>query len=133
MTFLDSSVIIHYLDGLDSVVEYIDDETSPPYFTSPICVHEVLMGEVHTAGETDLYAERERFSWVQSIDLNGQIAIEAARLQDHLKSTGELMTPRDVLIAATARSTGDQLVVADTDFEMTGINDFVTVSNPLSD
>lgn len=131
MTFLDSSVIIHYLDGVDSIVEYVDTETSPPYFTSPLCVYEVLMGEVHAPGETDLHAERERFGWVRSLELNGQIAIQAAQLQDHLTSTGEMMSPRDVLIAATARSTGDRLVVSDADFEVAGLGDVVNVSNLL--
>jgi predicted nucleic acid-binding protein len=131
MTFLDSSVIIHYLDGSDAIVEYVDDETSPPYFTSSLCVYEVLMGEVHAPGETDLHAQRERFSWVQSLELNERIAIQAAQLQDRLRSSGELMTPRDVLIAATARSTGDLLVVADADFEVDDLDEFVPVSNLL--
>lgn len=131
MTFLDSSVIIHYLDGVDSIVEYVDNETTPPYFTSPLCIYEVLMGEVHAPGETDLHAERERFGWVRSLELNEQIALQAAQLQDHLTSTGDMMSSRDVLIAATARSTGDRLVVADADFDIAGLDDFLNVSNPL--
>jgi predicted nucleic acid-binding protein len=68
---------------------------------------------------------------VQSLELNERIAIQAAQLQDRLRSSGELMTPRDVLIAATARSTGDLLVVADADFEVDDLDEFVPVSNLL--
>lgn len=122
MTFLDSSVIIHYLDNAEHIVEYIDNETQAPYLTSPLCVYEVLMGEVHTNGSSDLQAERSRFDWVQSIGLNEPIAIEAARLQHELKRTGTLMSPRDVLIAASAHSAGDELVVADSDFDTEGLH-----------
>lgn len=128
MTFLDSSVIIHYLNGTDDIVEHVDDETSPPYLTSTLCVYEVLMGAVHTEEPTDLRAERSRFGWVTSIDLTEGTAIEAARLQAELKQTGDLLSPRDVLVAATARSTGDELVVADSDFETTGLQELLTVT-----
>lgn len=128
MTFLDSSVIIHYLDGSDDIVEYVDDETSAPYLTSSLCVYEVLMGAVHTSGSSDLRAERSRFGWVTGIDLTEEIAVEAARLQAELERTGDLMSPRDVLIAATARSTGDELVVVDSDFETAGLREMLPVT-----
>ncbi len=129
MTFLDSSAIIDYLDGVDEVVEYLDDETEPPYFTSSICVYEVVMGEVHTQGSSDIQSERARFDWVNSIGLNEQIAMEAARLQHQLKQTGELTSARDILIAATARSTGDCLIVADADFETEALEAHMAVTN----
>jgi predicted nucleic acid-binding protein len=128
MTFLDSSVIIHYLDGSDDIVEYVDDETSAPYLTSSLCIYEVLMGAVHTSGPSDLRAERSRFGWVTGIDLTEAIAVEAARLQAELERTGDLMTPRDVLIAATARSTGDEFVVVDSDFETAGLREMLPVT-----
>jgi predicted nucleic acid-binding protein len=129
MTVLDSSVIIHYLDGVEHVVEYVDNETSPPYFTSTLCVYEVLMGTVHTSGTSDLQGDRGRFDWVNPIDLSEHVAMEGARLQEHLKQTGDLMSPRDVLVAATARTTGDELVVADSDFSTDSLRDVMAVTN----
>lgn len=129
MTFLDSSAIIDYLDGVDDVIRYIDEETEPPYFTSTMCIYEVTMGEVHTQGSSDVQGERAKFDWVNSLSLTEQIAMDAARLQHQLKQTGELTSARDILIAATARSTGDRLVVADADFETEPLEAHMAVTN----
>lgn len=125
MTFLDSSVIIGYLDDEARIVEYVDEETTAPYFTSAICVYEVLMGPVKSDQSSSLVDEREAFGWVRSLDLNEQIAIEANRIQDRLTDEGAQMPGRDVLIAATARSTGDRLVVADRDFDAERLREFL--------
>lgn len=63
------------------------------------------------------------------MELNETIAIEAARLQDDLVDGGNRLSTVDVLIAATARSTGDELVVADSDFETGELADVMTVTN----
>lgn len=127
MTFLDSSVIIDYLDDDTFAVDYVNDETTAPYFTSVICVYEVLMGPVKSDETTSLQDERDTFGWIRSLPLNETIALEAARLQDHLTDRGDQMPARDVIIAATARSTGDKLVVADTDFHADRLRQFVDV------
>ena len=84
--------------------------------TSSLCVFEVINGTVGT-GETDVVGIRQQFGGVRALELNEQVAIEAGRMQDTLMNDGERMAARDRLIAATARSTGDELVVADADFE----------------
>ena len=66
---------------------------------------------------------------VQSLDLNENIALEAARMQDQLLDDGERMATRDLLIGATARSTGAELVVADSDFEAQHLTDLMEVTN----
>lgn len=108
MTGLDSSVIIDILDGFDTVCTYIDAETRAPYFTSAICVYEVLMGPVKSPNSVRLHDERQEFAWVRSLALDETIAIEATRIQDALTDQGFQMPARDVLIAATARSTGEK-------------------------
>jgi predicted nucleic acid-binding protein len=57
---------------------------------------------------------------VEAVDFNETIAIEAARMQDKLASNGETVPTRDLMIAATARSTGDELVVTDSATIRTG-------------
>lgn len=124
MTFLDSSVIIDMLEGAPDVVEAVE-ERGQPYLTSSVCVFEVVDGRVGS-GETDVVGVRQQFGGVRTLDLNERIALEAARMQDELMDDGERMAARDLLIAATARSTGDELLVADGDFEtglLTGMMD----------
>ncbi|PSQ16468.1 VapC toxin family PIN domain ribonuclease [Halobacteriales archaeon QS_8_69_26] len=131
MTFLDSSVIIDMLEGVPDVVEYVEDR-GQPYLTSSVCVFEVIDGEVGS-GSTDVVAVRQEFGGVRALDLNEQIALEAGRMQDQLMDDGERMAARDLLIAATARSTGDELIVADGDFETRLLTDLMDVTNLRDD
>lgn len=127
MTFLDSSVIIDMLEGVDDTVEFVESQ-GKPYLTSAICVYEVLEGPLGS-GRTDVDAERQRFGGVRSLEFNENIALEAARLQDELLDDGERMAVRDCMIAATARSTGDHLVVADSDFQTDVLESRMRVTN----
>jgi len=127
MTFLDSSVIIDMLEGVDDTVEFVQSQ-GEPYLTSSICVYEVLAGPLGS-GTTDVVAERQRFGGIRALAFNDDLAVEAARLQDELLSEGRRMAVRDLMIAATARSTGDQLVVADADFQTEPIESKLDVTN----
>ena len=127
MTFLDSSVIIDLLEGVDDTVGFIrsrDDQL----LTSSICVYEVLDG-VLGSGSTDIVAEHQRFDGVRTIEFTDDLAVEAARLQDELLADGERMAARDCIVAATARSTGDHLVVADSDFQTDVLESKIDVTN----
>jgi len=127
MTFLDTSVIIDYLEGVDSVVTFVDDQDT--LFTASICVYEVLEGEVFGPGKTDVFQTRQAFGRIQALDFTESIAIEAANLQANLLDAGTPVSPRDTMIAATAQSTGDILVTADDDFEaFSDMMDVVTLS-----
>jgi predicted nucleic acid-binding protein len=131
VTFLDSSVIIDMLEGVPDVVEYVEDR-GQPYLTSSVCVFEIIDGDVGS-GSTDVVAVRQEFGGVRALDLNTQIALEAGRMQDQLMGDGERMAARDLLIAATARSTGDELIVADGDFETQPLTDLMDVTNLRDD
>jgi predicted nucleic acid-binding protein len=125
VTFLDSSVIIDYLDGVEEVVEFVDEQ--PVLATSSICIYEVLAGEVFSAGEPDLTEARENFGRVAAVDFSEEVAYEAARMQSRLLESGTPMSPRDLMVAATARSEGKELVVSDTDFDTDGLRELLTV------
>ncbi|WP_435158858.1 PIN domain-containing protein [Haladaptatus sp. DFWS20] len=127
MTFLDSSVIIDMLEGVPDVAEAVE-ERGQPYLTSSLCVFEVLDGTVGN-GKTDVVEVRQQFGGVRALDLNEQIALEAARMQDTLMNDGQRMAARDLLIAATAKSTGDELIVADRDFETNYLTEIMDITN----
>ncbi|MFB6072236.1 MAG: PIN domain-containing protein [Halobacterium sp.] len=127
MTFLDSSVIIDMLRGEPATVAFVEEQDEP-YLTSSLCVFEVLHGKLGS-GETDVRGAREDFDGVHSLALTEEIALEAAELQDALPDDGQRMATRDLLIAATAKSTGDKLVVADSDFETDVLTQHLDVTN----
>jgi predicted nucleic acid-binding protein len=127
MTFLDTSVIIDYLEGIEPVVAFVDEQET--LLTSSVCVYEVLAGEVFRHGGTNIYQRRQDFGRVEALDFNERIAVEAARLQAELLDDGESLAPRDMMIAATARSTGDEFVVADSDFQTDVFADYMTITN----
>lgn len=127
MTFLDSSVIVDYLDGVPAVVEFVDQQQV--LFTSSICLYEVLAGEVFSTGETDLLGARANFGRVTVLEFSAETAFEAARMQNRLLESGDPLSPRDLMIAATARSEGQELVVSDADFETDGLRELLAVRN----
>lgn len=126
MTFLDSSTIIEYLRDNQTVIDYLDKRE--PWWTSTICVFEVLNGPAGMPN-FDPREERQRFSGVQALEFNEQLALEAARLQDASIKDGTELSHRDAIIAATARSTGDEYVVADSDFQTEPLQDAMEVTN----
>jgi predicted nucleic acid-binding protein len=127
VTFLDSSAIIGMLQSVEETVDYVEDR-GEPYLTSSLCVYEVIEGRLG-AGSADVQAARQDFDGVHSLALTEDISLEAARLQDELLDEGERMATRDLLIAATAKSTGDELVVADNDFQTDVLESYLTVTN----
>jgi len=124
--FLDTSAIIEYQRGDEEVVEHL--EQGRPWYTSTICVYEFISGRLG-AGSTDIYSARQDFADVEALGLNEPIALEAARLQDDILDDGERLATADMLIAATARSTGDELVVADADFQTEVLQNHMAVTN----
>lgn len=115
------------LEGVPETVAFVQSEDGP-LLTSSICVFEVLNGGLGS-GTTDIIAERQRFGGVRTIEFTDDLAVDAARLQDELLADGERMAARDCMIAATARSTGDHLVVADSDFQTDVLESKMQVTN----
>lgn len=72
---------------------------------------------------------RQQLGGVRALDLNEQTALEAARMQDELMDDGERLAARDLLIASSARSTGDELVVSGSDFETDLLTELIDVTN----
>jgi predicted nucleic acid-binding protein len=126
MLFLDTSAILSYKRDESAAVSYLDGQE--PWFTSAICVYEFVNGAMWQ-DDLSAHVARQSIGGVQSIDLSEPIALEAARIQNALREQGEEMAVRDLLIAATARSTGAELVVADADFDTEHLEAHVPVTN----
>lgn len=127
MTLLESSVLVDYLDGDVEVVERVDEQP-PPHRTSAICVYEVLAGAVFSEGPTDIEEARQALGPIEAIPFTEEVGVEAARLQDELLDRGAAMSPRDLFVAATARSVGDPLLVRDGDFDTEALREVVSVT-----
>jgi hypothetical protein len=87
----------------------------------------VLAGEVFSAEETDLIGARENFGRVTALDFFEEVAFKAAWVQNRLLEAGNPMSPRGLMIAATARFEGQELVVSDADFDTAGLRELHTV------
>lgn len=68
---------------------------------------------------------------MQALEFNEQLALEATRLQHASMRDGSELSHRDSMISATARSTEDEYVVADRDFETVPLEDVMSVTNLL--
>ena len=77
----------------------------------------------------DPIEERQRFGGVRALEFNEQTALEASRLQHQFIREGAELSHRDAVIAATARSTGDEYVVADSDFETASLENVMDITN----
>ena len=126
MLFLDTSAILSYKRDERAVVSYLDE--NKPWFTSTICLYEFVNGAMWKDDLT-AHVARQSIGGVRSIDLSETVALEAARLQNKLREDGEEMAVRDLFVAATARSTGAELVVADSDFRTDYLHDLLTVTD----
>lgn len=121
MTVYDSSVIIEYLDGSPTAVEYVEAHFDERAVAPPLVAFEVYQGEVFRSGPADFDAVDSALEWVTIVDETPELARAAAELQNELHQQGEVLTARDAFIAGTARGLGDSLVVADSDFDIDGL------------
>lgn len=127
MRHLDASFVIELLDENPEAVEYVTDHPGP-YATSTLALFEVLIGEVSSAGPARVNETRSAIeSTIGVIDLDAEIAAGVPELQKHLQNGGEPMSPRDLLIAATAKATGATLIAADRDFDNDGLRELMDV------
>ena len=121
MTLYDSSVLIDYLDGVPSVVEYVEAHAAERAIAPPLVLFEVYQGEVFKTGPPELDAVDDALSWLEITEETDQSAQAAAELQVSLMTAGDPLAARDAYIAGTARALNEPLAVADTDFDVDGL------------
>jgi hypothetical protein len=128
MTVFDSSVLIDYLDGDDTVVTYAEDHAREDIKTPHLALYEVYLGELYTAGEPDFAAIDDALSWVNVVNEQGpRFSRHAAQLMARLQDEGCTLAYRDGFIAASAWSLEERLVTRDSDFDTPEIRSEIDV------
>lgn len=124
----DSSVLIDYLDGVESAVSYVEDHSDERAVAPSLVLFEIYQGEVFKSGESDFEAVDGALGWVHVVDETPEVARRAAELQDSLKRDGDALTARDAFIVGAADALDERLVVTDSDFDVDGIDDVLDVT-----
>lgn len=127
MTLYDSRVLIDYLDGEEEAVEYVEDHIDERAVVPPLVLFEVYQGEVFKSGPADLASVDVALEWVTVVDATARSARATADLQSDLRQHGDPLAARDALIAGTARSFGERLVVADSDFAVDRLTELLDI------
>jgi tRNA(fMet)-specific endonuclease VapC len=123
----DSSVLIDYLDGVNAVVDYVEDHLDERAVAPPLVMFELYQGEAFKSGPADFDAVDGALGWLTVIDETADLARAAGELQDDLHGRGEPLAARDAFIAGSAQGLGERLVVADSDFDVKGITDVLEI------
>jgi hypothetical protein len=127
VTLYDSSVLIEYLDGDADAVAYVEAHVDERAVAPPLVLFEVYRGEVFKTGAADFDAVDGALAWLTVVDETAALARAAAELQDDLRRRGEPLAARDAFVAGAAKGLGERLAVADSDFDVDGVTDVLTV------
>lgn len=117
MLCLDTSALIDYLEGRDSIGEFIRAQKQAPMFAPTVVLHEVFVGAARLRGEPGLEQARADLEWVEPLALTAGGAAETARVDAELHERGEPIGPLDTLIAGIVREAGGTIVTGDAHFE----------------
>ena len=123
----DSSVLIDYLDGRETAVEYIESNLDERAVAPQLVLFEVYQGEVFTSGSADFDAVDRALAWLTPVETSAGFARESARVQAELRRQGEVLGARDAFVAGAAIALEERLVVADADFDVDGLRTLVDV------
>ncbi|QLH81530.1 PIN domain-containing protein [Halosimplex pelagicum] len=127
MTVYDSSVVIDYLDGESAAVDYVEHQQNRRAVAPQLVLFEVYQGELFKSGPPDFDAIDDALDWLAVVEDPSGIARAAAELQNQLHESGDLLAARDAFVAGTARRLGEPLAVADSDFDVDGIDELLDI------
>ena len=117
MIALDTSFLVDYLDGVDAVHEFLDDNEGRPFFSPALALFEVYRGGSRTGGEAGRERVASALDWVQPLPLTEPCATEAALVESELLERGHPINLGDVLVAGVCRHHGADIVTRDDQFE----------------
>lgn len=127
MVLYDSSFLIDYLDGDETVLAYADEHAAEQPKTVHLALYEVYLGELNTE-EKNFARVDEALQWVEPINTQRpDFGRRAAELTRQLEDSGARLPFRDGYIAAAAWSHGERLVTRDGDFDTSALREKITV------
>lgn len=116
MKLVDASFLVDYARGDDAAIAYLAAHDEEEIGASTIVLSELYRGLMLTQ-EMTREETMAKYEWVEPIPFTDETAAEAAEIYVELRADGEMINRSDIYIAATARSLGVPLVVADDHFD----------------
>jgi predicted nucleic acid-binding protein len=113
---VDASFLVDYARGDDAAIAYLAAHDKEEIGASTIVLSELYRGLMLTQ-EMTREETMAKYEWVEPIPFTDETAAEAAEIYVELRADGEMINRSDIYIAATARSLGVPLVVADDHFD----------------
>jgi len=129
----DSSVLIDYLDGRDSAVEYIESHLDERAVAPQLVLFEVYQGEVFKSGPANFDAVDGALGWLTPVETSAGFARAGAQVQAELDRRGAVLSARDAFIAGAAVALDEPLAVADDDFDVAGLEGVLDIEFPDRD
>ena len=120
MTIIDTSVLIPFLNGAPDVVDKVREVSAKTdrIAITIITVYEIMKGAyLSSKRENNLEDVKEAISNMQILDLSPQACEEASRIFCSLKESGKMISEFDILIAAIAKTNGEDILTRDQHFE----------------
>lgn len=116
MKLLETSYLVDYEKGRSVARDFYEAHRNEALTASTISVFEMAFGAVWES-HRDLEELQESLLWVDFLPYTVADAIEGARIQAELQSSGDRIPVGDMMIAGVARNRGATLVGADEHFE----------------
>jgi hypothetical protein len=123
----DSSVLIDYLDGVETAVGYAEAHADERATTIPLVCFEVYQGEVYKSGKADFDAVEDALDWLVVVEESASMARDAAELLEFVAAHGSPLAARDAYIAGAAMSLDERLVASDADFDSEALRERLVV------
>jgi predicted nucleic acid-binding protein len=117
MIVFDTSFLIDYLDGVESTVEFLDENENKPFFAPSLVLFEVYRGAARTGGRNQMEEVATGLDWVEPLPFEEPAAREAALIEAELISAGEQINLGDTIIAGVCRQNGARIVTRDSHFD----------------
>jgi tRNA(fMet)-specific endonuclease VapC len=129
----DSSVLIDYLDGRDTAVEYIESHLNERAVAPQLVLFEVYQGEVFKSSPANFDAVDGALGWLTPVETSAGFARAGAQVQAELDRRGAVLSARDAFIAGAAVALDEPLAVADDDFDVAGLESMLDIEFPDRD
>ncbi len=121
LTILDTSVMIPFLKGSPEAIKKVREfsNINGQVVITIITVYELLKGaRLSSKPEDNLKNVKDAISNMQVLDLSPEACEEASTIFCELKKFGKMINEFDILIAAIAKTNGEEILTRDQHFKL---------------